>query len=185
MLARGLAVMAIAMAGLAMAQTGVTKAPSRQSIEDAARDNCEGVSVIVQRCAPQPDDAAKKKTAADPLTKSRAATKAAFDRKDGRSRAAAIAGEKPSSNTPVGDAERLGGVTVTGTADDKPSVEGVLQKALNPGVDGVLSDDGKTITKSGLNGSRYECVAKCVGPACCTEIRALPNPARDALSIGR
>jgi hypothetical protein len=170
--------------GAAFAQADVNTTPSRATLDEASRASCDGVSVVVQRCAAQPDDAASKPT--DALTKSRAATKAAFDRRDSRGRAAALKGETPDADTPVGDAQRLGGVTVTGKSAEAPlSVEQVMQRALNPNIDGVLSADGKTITHYGLDGSRYDCVAKCVGPFCCTEIRALPNPARDSNSIGR
>lgn len=169
----------------AVAQTAVNTTPSRETLDEASRASCDGVSVVVQRCAAQPDDATKK-APPDALTKSRANAKAAFDRRDSRARAAALKGETPAPTTAAGDAQRLGGVSVTGKADDPSlSIEQVLQRALNPNSEGTLSPDGKTISRYGLNGSRYDCIAKCVGPACCTEIRAMPNPARESNSIGR
>ena len=177
---RGLTVLALVASGAAVAQSTVNTTPSRQTLEEATHDSCAGVSEVVQRCAPRPDTAPAK-PANDPLTRSRAATKAAFDRKDGKGRAAAAS----TGATPSSDAQRIGTVNVTGTADNQLSVEQVLQRALNPNAEGVLSADGKTITHYGPNGSRYDCVAKCVGPMCCAEVRALPNPARESNSIGR
>lgn len=181
---RSLALVLLVVVGATAAQTGVNTTPSRATLDEASRASCDGVSVVVQRCVAQPDDAATK--APDALTKSRANAKAAFDRRDSRARAAALKGETPAPTTAEGDAQRLGGVSVTGKADDPAlSIEQVLQRALNPNSDGTLSPDGKTISRYGLNGSRYDCIAKCVGPACCTEVRALPNPARESNSIGR
>ena len=181
---RAVVVCGLLVLGSASAQSDVNTKPTRETLEEAARVSCDGVSVVVQRCAGKADDAAK--PSADPLTRSRATTKAAFDRRDSRGRAAALKGETPDANTPVGDAQRLGGVTVTGKSAEAPlSIEQVLQRALNPNTEGVLSADGKTISRYGLDGARYDCVAKCVGPACCKEIRALPNPARESNSIGR
>ena len=175
-------VLAAALAGLACAQAGVNTTPSRATLEEAAQNGCDGVSVVVARCAGKTDAAPPAKSG-DPLTRSRAAAKAAFDRRAREGRAAALDGSRAPAS---GDAQRLGPVTVTGkTADDPTDVEGVLQRALNPNSEGVLSADGKTISRYGLNGSRFDCVAKCVGPACCIEVRALPNPARDSNSIGR
>lgn len=171
--------------GAAVAQTAVNTTPSRETLDEASRATCDGVSIVVQRCAAKPDDAATK-ASTDALTRSRATTKAAFDRRDSRARAAALKGETPEPTTAAGDAQRLGGVSVTGKADEQSlSIEQVLQRALNPNSEGVLSPDGKTISRYGLNGSRYDCIAKCVGPACCVEVRALPNPARDSNAIGR
>ncbi len=186
---RVLAVVAVIGIGVigsaASAQTRVNTTPTREALDEATRDDCEGVSVIVVRCAPKPDQPAAK-TATDPLTKSRATTKAAFDRRDNRGRAAALGGTPAPASTAVGDANRLGGVTVTGAAGDKDlSIQETLQRALNPNTEGTLSEDGKTISRPGLNGSRYDCVAKCVGPACCVEVRAMPNPSRDLNAIGR
>ncbi len=170
--------------GSASAQTGVNISPSRETLDEVARASCDGVSVVVQRCAAKPDEAADK-TSPDALKRSRANAKAAFDRRDSRGRADALNGVAPASNTPVGGAQRLDTVTVQGKSPESLSIEQVLQRALNPNTDGVLSSDGKTISHYGLNGSRYDCVAKCVGPACCIEVRALPNPARESNSIGR
>ena len=181
---RGMTVFLLVAVGAAFAQADVNTTPSRATLDEASRASCDGVSVVVQRCAAQPEDG--KTRPADALSKSRATTKAAFDRRDGRGRAAALNGETPAPTTAAGDAQRLGGVSVTGKADEQSlSIEQVLQRALNPNSEGTLSPDGKTVSRYGLNGSRYDCIAKCVGPACCTEIRALPNPARESNSIGR
>ena len=178
----GAAVVSLAaLAGLASAQSRVNTTPSRETLEEAAQNGCDGVSVVVARCAGNTEAPVSK--TGDPLARSRAAAKAAFDRRAREGRATALDGSKAPAS---GDAQRLGPVTVTGrTADDPTDVEGVLQRALNPNSEGTLSADGKTISRYGLNGSRFDCVAKCVGPACCVEVRALPNPARDSNSIGR
>lgn len=167
--------------GSAAAQAGVNTAPSRQTLEEAARDGCDGVSVVVARCAGKTDDVPAGQ-GNDPLTRSRAAAKAAFDRRERAARGAALDGSRATTS---GDAERLGPVTVTGRTTEDQGVEQVLQRALNPNTEGTLSPDGKTISHSGLNGSRFDCVAKCVGPMCCVEVRAMPNPARESNSIGR
>ena len=163
----------------------VNTTPSRQVLEDASRDTCDGVSVIVQRCAAQPDAASASKPADDALTRSRAAAKAAFDRRDRRARAAALE-EKPAVDgdaAPVVGAQRLGGVTVTGATDDAAaSVEDVFQRALNPAKGGVPGPNGTTSTYA-PDGMRYDCITKCVGPACCATVRTLPNPARDSNGI--
>ena len=80
--------------------------------------------------------------------------------------------------------QRLETVNVTGDADTAPSVEGVLQRALNPPPDGVPGPNG-TVSHYGLDGARTDCIAKCVGPMCCVTVRSLPNPARDSNGIGR
>ena len=168
----------------AVAQSNVNTTPSRQALEEASQDNCDGVSVIVQRCAAKPTDGAAttSKSTTDPLTRSRATAKSAFDRRDSRARAAAMKGGAVPANTPVGGAERLGGVTVTGRSlEAPPSVEEVLQRALAPT---PPSPDG-TVSHYGVDGVRYDCIAKCVGPACCATVRSMPNPARDSISIGR
>ncbi|MEO8936432.1 MAG: hypothetical protein ABI277_17125 [Burkholderiaceae bacterium] len=170
--------------GITVAQP-VDTTPSRQTVQDAAQQSCDGVSVVVQRCAAKADDTTPQKAGDDALAKSRAATKAAFDRRDKRARDAALDGSVVPANTPVGDAQRLGGVTVTGQASDNPlSVEDILQRALNPGTGEVPGPNG-TVSRFGPDGTRYDCIAKCVGPACCATIRSLPNPARESNSIGR
>ena len=182
--AASLVVVAGSLQTSAVAQGVVTTMPSRQVLDEASQGTCDGVSVIVQRCASKPADAAApdSKAAPDPLVRSRAATKAAFDRRDSRARDAALKGGAVPSNTPVGDAQRLGGVTVTGRqADPPPSVEEVLQRALAPT---PTSPDG-TVSHYGADGVRYDCIAKCIGPACCATVRSMPNPARDSISIGR
>jgi hypothetical protein len=174
----------LACLGSAVAQD-VNTTPSKKVLDEAAGPSCEGVSLVVQRCAPKAEGTAKKPVD-DASSRSRAATKAAFDRRDKRASDAALKGESVPANTPTGDAQRLGGVTVTGKGDDKgPSVEEVLQRALNPNSEGVLSPDGKTITRYAPDGTSYDCVAKCVGPMCCITRRTLPNPAHDSNSIGR
>ena len=165
--------------GAAFAQAPVNTTPSRQILEDAARSGCDGASVVVRRCVDPTVDPAK--TVDDPLAKSRAAAKAAFDRRDRQARDAALRGDPPAAS---GGAERLETVTVTGRASESaPSVEDVLQRALNPPA-AVVSPAG-TVTQYGIDGARTECIAKCYGPMCCTTVRALPNPARDSNAIGR
>ena len=159
----------------------VDPTPSKKTLEEASKDNCENVSSVVQRCAQNaaPTPPAKK---GDDLTRSRAATKAAFDRRDKQGQTNAQKGAPPSSNTPVGDAQQLGGVTVTGKQEaPKKTVEQTLQDALEQP---TVSPNG-TVSKYAPNGTRYDCIAKCVGPACCVEVRQLPNPARESNSIGR
>jgi hypothetical protein len=153
--------------------------PSKKTLDESSQDNCEAVSSVVQRCAQQPTAARPK----DEITKSGEKAKAGFDRENQRGTADALKGRAPTTNTPVGDAEQLGGVTVTGKSENKLSVEEVLQRAIGPPV-GVSNGNG-TVSHYAPNGTRYDCVEKCVGPACCVEIRALPNPAREVSNIGR
>ena len=176
-------VAAIALGGrIVAAEPDVTAQATKQAVEEASRSGCDGVSVVVQRCAP-PVDAPTKKAPDDALTRSRTATKAAFDRRDRNARDAALQGANVPASTPVGDAQRLGTVTVTGkAADPQPTLEEVLQRALNPG--SLVSPDG-TVSHYAPDGVRYDCIAKCVGPMCCATVRTLPNPARDSNSIGR
>jgi hypothetical protein len=159
----------------------VNTAPSRQTLEEVSRDSCEGVSVVVQRCVPQP--AANQGQGDDALARSRAQTKAAFDRRDRRARQDALADKKDASATASSDdAQRLAPVIVTGKADETPpTIEEVLQRALNPQ---VVSPNG-TVTTYGADGTRTECVAHCVGPMCCLTLRNRPDPARESNSIGR
>ena len=160
----------------AVAQT-VDPTPSRATLVEAARESCDGVSVVVQRCAARPA-----KSSDDALVKSRAATKAAFERRDNAARAAALQGVNQPLGSPAERPERLAPVTVTGRGADHPdSIEQVLQRALAPP---VVPPDG-TVSHYGPDGLRYDCIAKCVGPACCATVRSLPNPARDSNSIGR
>jgi hypothetical protein len=167
--------------GQVLAQSVVTT-PSKKTLEDASRDDCANVSSVVQRCESPPPDQPPAKKGDDALTKSREATKAAFDRRDQRARDEALKGQ-PTGNTPVGDAQELGTVTVTAKAvEDKPSIEEILQKALSPTQS--ISNGNGTTSRYAPNGSRIDCIEKCVGPACCVEVRALPNPARDSNSIG-
>ncbi len=178
-------VILLAFASLAGAQQPINTAPSRQTLEEASRDSCEGVSQVVQRCSNRSPDTDKKST--DPLTRSRAATKAAFDRRDKRSSDAALQtpstnGSAPAKDAPIGAGQRLDTVNVTGTADAPASIEEVLQRALNPAAGGVPGPNGTTSTYA-PDGVRYDCISKCVGPACCATVRTLPNPARDANGI--
>jgi hypothetical protein len=159
-----------------LAQTpapAVDTTPSRKTLDDASKDDCAAVSSVVQRCAQAPKDPNAKP---DELSRSREQTKQNFDREDQRGTAEALKGGQPSVNTPVGDAQRLGGVTVNGKADNKLSVEEVLQRAIGPPT-GVSNGNG-TVSHYGANGVRYDCIEKCIGPACCAEVRVLPNPTR-------
>ena len=161
--------------------------PSRRSLDDAAKDNCEGVSVVVQRCGQKVQAAPPVAPPGgdDALARSRAAAKAAFDRRDRRARDEALSDTAPEGDAPggeAGDAQRLGRVTVTGQAPEQPlSPEQNLQRSLAPKAPAV----GPTVVHYGPNGTRTECIEKCVGPACCIELRSIPNPARDLNMIGR
>ncbi len=172
------------------AQKTIDPTPSRQVLEDAAAAGCDGVSTVVRRCADQPQQTGAKdggaKDAAgrsiDPLTRSRDAAKQSFDRRDQRGRDDALKGEPPPTSTPVGDATRLGDVTVTGKgATDAPNVEDVLQRALAP----TPSSKTGTVSHFSADGTRYDCVEKCYGPACCVAVRSMPDPAHNSNSIGR
>ncbi len=155
---------------------------SRQAIEEASRADCEGVSVVVRRCVAQPD-ANRADKSDDSLTRSRARTKAAFDRRDRRARQDALEGNA-ATNDRASDAraQRLAPVTVTGNAaEPPPSIEQILQRALNPQ---AISPNG-TVTSYAPDGARVECIARCVGPMCCLTLRNRPDPARESNSIGR
>ncbi len=159
---------------------------SRQALEDASRDRCDGVSVVVRRCVAQPDTRNSDK--ADALTRSRARAKAAFDRRDRRTRQDSLDGIDEASGNAAGGTgsggtpQRLAPVVVTGNAAEPgASVEEILQRALNPQ---VVSQSG-TVTTYGPDGVRKECIARCVGPMCCLTLRNRPDPARDSSSIGR
>lgn len=175
--------------GAADAQQPINTEPSRQTLEEASRDSCDGVSEVVKRCANRSRDA--NRPATDALSRSRAATKAAFDRRDRRSRDAALQSTQAdvsappvgsTNDAPLGVGRRLDAVTVTGTVDAAPSIEEVLQRALNPAAGGVPGPNGTTSTYA-PDGMRYDCISKCVGPACCATVRSLPNPSRDANGI--
>ncbi len=158
--------------------------PSRQAIDEAARANCEGVSVVVRQCVAQPD-ASKSDKNDDRLTRSRARAKAAFDRRDRRTRQDAQGGNDDAVNgaAEAGRAQRLAPVVVTGSATELPlTIEEILQRALNP--QQVVSPNG-TVTTYGADGTRTECIARCIGPMCCATVRARPDPARESNSIGR
>lgn len=185
---------AAALAGIAYAQSSgrpVDTKLSREALEQATREGCDpDASVVVQRCLPPasnpagtPNGAAPK--ANDPLTKSREKAKAGFDRRDRETQKAILDGKKPDPSTDGGSgAQRLGPVTVTGTADkgDPPKVEEVLEKALNPPV--TVLPNGNTVTY-GPDGSRLECQARCTGPMCCKRMRAIPSPVDAVNSMGR
>ena len=174
--------------GAAHAQSRpVDTTASRQALEDASRDRCDGVSVVVRRCVAQPDTRHSDK-ADDSLTRSRARAKAAFDRRDRRTRQDALDGIEETSGNAAGGtasrggAQRLAPVVVTGNAAEPgASVEEILQRALNPQ---VVSQSG-TVTTYGPDGARNECIARCVGPMCCLTLRNRPDPARESSSIGR
>ncbi len=157
---------------------------SRQAIEEAARQSCDGVSVVVRRCVAQPESG-KPDQADDPLTRSRARAKAAFDRRDRRARENALeAGDDGATSAAAasGKAQRLAPVIVTGDAPERAlSIEEIFQRALNPQ---VVSPSG-TVTTYGADGTRVECIARCVGPMCCLTLRARPDPAHESNSIGR
>ena len=181
---RGLALCALLAVSAAHAQSGpVNFTPSRQAIEEATQDSCDGVSVVVRRCVAQPDRSKSDKSD-DPLTRSRARAKAAFDRSDRRARQDALEGNNDATAGPasVGKAQRLAPVIVTGNAAElPPSIEEILQRALNPQ---VVSPNG-TVTTYAPDGTRIECIARCVGPMCCLTLRNRPDPARESNSIGR
>jgi hypothetical protein len=161
----------------ALAQSPVNTEPSKKTLEDAAAEGCDGVSTVIRRCADQAKDAAARdaaKRSDDALTQSRAKAKEAFDRRDRRASDNALEGKAPVPSS-VG-AERLGGVEVTGKADGTTGVEDGIQKALTPPA--ARSNGDGTTTKYAPNGIRYDCIEKCVGPACCVELRSIPDPSR-------
>lgn len=180
----------LACGATAGAQQPINTAPSRQTLEEASRDSCQGVSEVVKRCAGRTQDTTPKSPPTDSLTRSRAATKAAFDRRDKRARDAAASktsetpadGSTPAKDAPIGASQRLDAVNVTGTADAPASIEEVLQRALNPADGGVPGPNGTTSTYA-PDGVRRDCISKCVGPACCATVRTMPNPSRDANGI--
>ena len=182
---RGIALCVVCAANAAHAQSEpLNTTASRQAIDEAARASCEGVSVVVRQCVAQPETSKSDKTD-DALTRSRARAKAAFDRRDRRTRQDAqggkdAAGDRASS---AGSAQRLAPVVVTGIANELPlTIEEILQRALNP--QQVVSPNG-TVTTYGADGTRTECIARCIGPMCCATVRARPDPARESNSIGR
>ncbi len=167
----------------------VNTTASRRTIEEATRESCEGVSVVVRRCVAQPETGNSDR-ADDPLTRSRARAKAAFDRRDRRARQAALGSNDDAANDDDstggtgagGKAQRLAPVIVTGEAPEQPlTIEEIFQRALNPQ---VVSPSG-TVTTYGADGTRVECIARCVGPMCCLTLRARPDPAHESNSIGR
>ncbi len=177
----------IALAVRAQAPAAVNTTPSRENLEQAARDGCDNASVVVQRCLPQPNSGAPEtRPPADELTRSRERAQAAFDRRARQQQKDAL-DRKPGNPRPAvegpGDAQRLAPVTVTGTAtENPPPPEEVLQKALNPQTS--VLPNGNSVTY-GPDGDRTECQAHCVGPMCCKVIRARPNPARLSNAIGQ
>ncbi len=181
---RTFAVAALALAAFTvrLPAANVDAAPSKETLTEASKDDCEAISSVVQRCAPRVG-APTTPVTDDALAKSRAKTKAGFDRIDQQGRDDALKGLPPTVNTPVGDAQQLGGVTVTGKSNDDKSIGDTLQRALGQPT-GVSNGNG-TVSKYAPNGTRYDCIEKCVGPACCVEVRAIPNPAREVNSIGR
>ena len=180
----GLVFCGLLLSSAALAQSDpVQTTPSRREIAEALREGCDRVSVVVRRCAEQPVTSNPDKTD-DPLTRSRARAKAAFDRRDRGARQDALEGNTDATGDAVsgGNAQRLAPVIVTGSAAElPPSVEEILQRALNPQ---VISPNG-TVTTYGLDGTRTECIARCVGPMCCLTLRNRSDPARESNSIGR
>ena len=160
----------------AFAQQTVDTEPSKKTLEDAAAAGCDGVSTVIRRCADQAKDAAARdaaKRSDDSLTQSRVKAKAAFDRRDRQSRDDALQGNAPAA---AGPAQRLGGVEVTGKGDGTTGVEDGIAKALAPPPS--RSNGDGTTSRYAPNGSRYDCIEKCVGPACCVEVRSMPDPSR-------
>jgi len=180
------AAVAVALAVHAQTTAPINVTPSRDTLEQAARDSCDNTSVVVQRCLEQQHDATGAPTPApaDELTRSRERAKDAFDRRTRQQQKQAMDGKSDAAPTADGEAQRLAPVTVTGaaTADPPPQPEEVIQKALDPRTN-VLAN-GNTVTY-GPDGERTECQAHCVGPMCCKVVRALPNPARLSNSIGQ
>ena len=166
-------------ASLAAAQEPLKLAPTSDEVRDEVRESraprCENASVIVRRCiASQPDQA----KSGDRFEQSRQRAKAAFDRRD---RAARGARGDDSDASSSGSAQRLAPVVVTGERPEAPlSIEETLQRALQPTL-----PTGPTNTIWRNDGGRTECVARCVGPACCVTFSPQPNSARDVFSIGR
>ena len=157
------------------APAAIDTEPSKKVLEDAAAEGCDGVSTVIRRCADQAKDAAARdaaKRADDSLGQSRVKAKEAFDRRDRQARDDALQGNPPPASA-VG-AQRLGGVEVTGKADGTTGVEDTIQKALTPPA--AQSNGNGTTSRYGPNGVRYDCIEKCVGPACCVEVRAIPDP---------
>ena len=181
---RGLVFYALFNSSAVLAQSNpVDTTPSRRAIAEALQEGCDGVSVVVRRCA-EKAATSKLDKSDDALTRSRARAKAAFDRRDRRARQDALGAIDDENGYPAtnGSALRLAPVVVTGNAAEAPpSIEEVLQRALNPQ---VVSPNG-TVTTYGPDGTRTECIARCVGPMCCLTLRNRPDPARESNSIGR
>ncbi len=184
----GMLVLMLFVAAPGRSQQGATvnATPTRETIEDAARDSCDGVSVIVRRCAEAAPAATRAAEPDDSLTRSRARARAAFDRRDRQQRQDALDAAnapKTSASAPsAANTQKLAPVVVTGNAvQEPPTVEEILQKALSPP---QVSPNG-TVTSYAPDGARIECIAKCIGPMCCVTLRALPDPAHQSNSIGR
>ena len=172
------------LAGTAHAQAKVDTQPSRKVLEEAAAESCTGVSVVVSRCAPSVVDADAKKAGAakDPLSRSSAKAKAALARREQQAAQDALDGKKPDPDS-SSPAARLDPIIVTGSgAELPPTVEEIIQRALNPGQE-VTS--GGTTVRYAPDGARIECIARCTGPLCCKTIKSRPDPARESNSIGR
>ena len=164
---------------LAVAQP-LKLAPTPDEVQDEVRESraprCENASVVVRRCiASQPDQAKP----GDRFEKSRQRAKAAFDRRDRAAREHARDGAD--NDVSSSGAQRLAPVVVTGERPEAPlSIEETLRRALQP-----AQPAGATTTFWRPDGGRTECVARCVGPACCVTVSPQPNSARDVFSIGR
>lgn len=168
-------------ASLAAAQQPLNLAPTRDELIDEVRESraprCENASVVVRRCLASRSEQAKP---GDRFEQSRQRAKAAFDRRDRAAREQARDGGDTGASA-SGGAQRLAPIVVTGERPEAPlSIEETLQRALQPTL-----PSGATTTIWRNDGGRTECVARCVGPACCVTVSPQPNPAREAFSIGR
>lgn len=181
-LCRGFLALAIACgASLAAAQEPLKLAPTRDELHDEVRESraprCENASVVVRRCiATQPAEA----KLGDRFERSRQRARAAFKRRDRAALDQALKGGDTESASNEG-AQRLAPVVVTGERPEAPlTIEETLQRALQP-----PPANSPTTTIWSNDGGRTECIARCVGPACCVTVSPQPNAARDVFSIGR
>lgn len=168
-------------ATLAAAEEPLKLAPTRDELHDEVRESraprCENASVVVRRCiATRPAEAKP----GDRFERSRQRARAAFERRDRAALDHALKGDAIDSSS-NGLAQKLAPVVVTGERPEAPlSIEETLQRALQP-----PPANSPTTTIWRNDGGRTECVARCVGPACCVTVSPQPNAARDVFSIGR
>lgn len=175
----------IALAIVCLASTGSAQDPltfpmTHEGLRDDLDKRCENASVIVLRCiAPRQAD---RSDSGDALEQSRQRTKAAFDRRDRRSADQPRDGGDAIEALIDGRVQRLAPVIVTGQTPyvPAPTVEQILDRALRP-----PPPSAATVMVWNNDGGRTECIARCVGPMCCTTVSAQSNPARDAFAIGR